>query len=135
MFKYKRIQLARSETTVFAFDVPPWEIPVLAAVNGGETITEIGETPVRRELPDPATEYARLEAKYKVETTGGQSFVSLVYGVGQKGIAALATEIAKAKESAAEPPRRAAEYDAKDDPLLGLFEDPTVAEEATEIGQ
>ncbi|MCU0694408.1 MAG: hypothetical protein MUF54_23730, partial [Polyangiaceae bacterium] len=37
----------------------PWEVAVLAAVNGGDRIIEIGETPVNRALPDAGQELAR----------------------------------------------------------------------------
>lgn len=125
-YKYARIQLDRSETTTFALDVAPWEVPIVAAVNGGDRVRVIGETPVFKPLPDPAVEYDRLVTKYKIDTSTGVEYVSAVYGVGQRGVEALAKEIRKAKESAAEAPVQTPEYDAKDDPLEGLFDDAPV---------
>lgn len=122
-YKYARIQINRSETTTFALDVAPWEVPVIAAVNGEDRVRTIGETPVTKQLPDPAAEYDRLVAKYKIDTSTGVEFVAAVYGVGQRGVEALAKEIQKAKVEASAPPVRTPEYDAGDDPLTGLFED------------
>jgi len=127
MFKYTRIQLTRSETTTMAIDVPPWEVAVLAAVNGEDRITVIGETPVRRELPDPGVEYDRLLTKYKHDTNSGQDYVALVYGVGSRGVEALAREIAKARAEAEIPPAQTSEYDAGDNPLGGLFDETPAA--------
>lgn len=121
--KYTRVQLNRSETTTFTIDVAPWEVPVLAAVNGADRVIEIGETPVTKPLPDPAVEYDRLATKYKIDPASGQEFVAQVYGVGQRGVDALKKEIDKAKTSASAPPVQTPEYDSKDDPLAGLFED------------
>lgn len=123
MFKYTRIQLNRSETTTMTLDVPPWEVPIVAAVNGEDRVIPIGETPVRRELPNAAVEYDRLAAKYKIDTETGQEYVASVYGVGQRGVEALAREIAKAGQAAAVPPVQPPEYAADDDPMKGLFDD------------
>jgi hypothetical protein len=123
-FKYARVNLNRSETTTFALDVAPWEVPVLAAVNGDDRVTVIGETEVRKPLPDAAYEYDRLASKYKRDNESGREYVAEVYGVGQRGIENLAKEIEKARAAATRPPMRTPEYDAGDDPLAGLFEDP-----------
>jgi hypothetical protein len=122
-YKYVRLQLNRSETTTFALEVAPWEVPVLGAVNGDDRIQVIGETPVTKMLPDPSLEYDRLAAKYKRDPGSGQDYVAMVYGVGQRGVDALAKEIEKARVAATVPPVQTPEYDAKDDPLDGLFPD------------
>ena len=126
MFKYTRIQINRSETTTITKDVAPWEVAVVAAVNGGDRILEIGETPVNRALPDAAVEYDRLVAKYKSDPNTGIEYVASVYGTGRRGVEALAKEIDKARAAAKAPPRQSAEYDSKDDPLDGLFDDGAV---------
>ena len=123
MFKYARVQLNRSETSTITLDVPPWEVAVLAAVNGEDRVVFIGETPVRRALPEASAEYDRLLAKYKHSTDNGQDYVASVYGVGMRGVEALRKEIEKAAAAAAEPPEQRAEYDAGDDPLKGLFDE------------
>jgi hypothetical protein len=135
MFKYTRVELNRSETTSITVDIPPWEVAVMAAVNGDDRVKVIGETPVRRELPDPAYEYDRLATKYKNDNESGTAFVTLVYGPGARGVNALAQEIMRAGRDAAVPPSQPAEYDAKDDPLGGLFDLPAApaAEEIREI--
>lgn len=135
MFKYSRVTLDRSETTKLTVDIAPWEVAVLAAVNGGDRVKVIGETPVRRELPEPAAEYNRLEAKYKFEGDGGRTYVSLVYGEGERGVRALAAEIDKARAVAKAPPVQTPEYSAGDDPLKGLYDnDASVIDgEAVEI--
>lgn len=130
-YKYVRVQLNRSETTVFTLEVAPWEVAVLGAVNGDDRITVIGETPVSKMLPDPSLEYDRLAAKYKHDPASGQDYVAMVYGVGQRGVDALAKEIEKAKVAASVPPAKTPEYDAGDDPLGGLFDD---APEGAEAG-
>ena len=121
--KYARVQLNRSETTTFTLDVPAWEVPVLAAVNGEDRVIPIGETPVSKPLPEPSVEFDRLVTKYKTDPASGQAYVEQVYGVGQRGVSALAKEIAKARADASVPPVQTPEYDSKDDPLAGLFED------------
>lgn len=133
MFKYTRVQLNRSETTTMALDVPPWEVPVLAAVNGEDRVQIIGETPVNRMLPDPAAEYDRLVAKYKHGGDSETPHVASVYGVGQRGVEQLAKEIAKAGRDAKAPPMQSVEYDAKDDPLDGLFTDHVPNRPVTEV--
>ena len=135
MFKYTRVQLNRSETTVMCLDVPPWEVAVLGAVNGDDRVTVVGETPVRRELPDPVVEYDRLLAKYKQDTNSGQDYVSLVYGVGSRGVEALAREIAKARAVAATPPVQTPEYDAGDNPLGGLFDEEPAAKRKAAVAE
>jgi hypothetical protein len=123
MFKYKRVQINRSETTTITKDVAPWEVAILAAVNGGDRIIEIGETPVNRALPDAGQEYDRLVTKYKADPSTGIEYVASVYGVGRRGVESLAVEIKKARVSAQAPAVQTPEYDANDDPLSGLFDD------------
>jgi len=132
MFKYTRVQLNRSETTVITLDVPPWEVPVLAAVNGEDRIQVIGETPVNKMLPDPAAEFDRLVTRYKHGGDSEMPYVAAVYGIGQRGVEQLAKEIAKAGRDAEAPPVQGAEYDANDDPLGGLFTDLMPNRTATE---
>jgi hypothetical protein len=135
MFKYSRVQLDRSETTKLVVDVVPWEVAMLAAVNGGDRVSVIGETPTRKSLPNAGLEYDRLAAKYKADPSG-REYVSLVYGEGERGVKALADEIAKAGSVAKVAPVRTPEYDAGDDPLKGLYEDSEVIEgEAVEIAE
>ena len=136
MFKYSRIQVNRSETTTFAIDVAPWEVPIVAAVNGEDRVLVVGETPVKKPLPDAAVEFDRLIAKYKINTENGQTWAETVYGVGGRGVSALAAEIAKARQVASLPPVQTAEYDSKDDPLAGLFDDvPEAAGDVVEIAE
>lgn len=134
MFKYIRVQLNRSETTTFTLDVPPWEVAVLAAVNGEDRVVPIGETLVNKPLPSAAAEYDRLVSKYKVDTSNGQEYVAQVYGVGSRGIQALQSEIDKAKQAAKAPPVQSKEYDSGDDPLAGLFDEGS-GEGAVEIAE
>lgn len=122
MFKYTRVQLNRSETTTITLDVPPWEVAVLAAVNGEDRVQIIGETPVNKMLPDPAAEFDRLVTRYKHSGDNETPFVAAVYGVGQRGVEALAKEIEKARAAAHVAPVQTPEYDANDDPLAGLFD-------------
>jgi hypothetical protein len=123
MFKYSRVQINRSETTTLTKDVAPWEVAIIAAVNGADRIIEIGETPVNRPLPDAGVEYDRLVRKYKSDPNSGVEYVASVYGPGRRGVEVLAKEIEKARIVAQAPALRTAEYDAGDDPLEGLFID------------
>jgi hypothetical protein len=123
VFKYTRVQINRSETTTITKDVAPWEVAVLAAVNGGDRVVEIGETPVNRPLPDAGMEYDRLVTKYKADPNTGLEYVAAAYGAGRRGVEALAKEIEKARVSAQAPARQTPEYDSGDDPLVGLFPD------------
>lgn len=132
MFKYSRVNINRSETAVHVIDVPPWEVPVLAAVHGDDRVTVIGETVVKKPFPAPEVEYDRLAMKYKTNNESGTDFVAEVYGVGQRGIQTLAAEIDKARQVARLAPVQTPEYDANDDPLKGLF-DPPAEVEAVEI--
>lgn len=124
MFKYTRVNINRSETAVHVIDVPPWEVPVLAAVHGDDRVTILGETPVKKAFPAPEVEYDRLAMKYKANNESGTDFVAEVYGVGQRGIQTLAAEIDKARAAARLAPVQTPEYDAGDDPLKGLFDLP-----------
>ncbi len=123
MFKYVRVQIRKSETTSVTKEVPPWEVAVLAAVNGGDCVVELGETPVDRALPDPSAEYDRLALKYKVDTATGVAYVAAVYGAGRRGVVQLAQEIERARAAAESPAVRTEQYDAGDDPLAGLFDE------------
>jgi hypothetical protein len=132
MFKYTRVQLNRSETTVITLDVPPWEVAVMAAANGEDRVQIIGETPVNKMLPDPGAEYDRLATRYKHGGDTETPYVAAVYGLGQRGVDQLAKEIYKAQDAAQAPPVQSAEYDSNDDPLGGLFDDAPPAGRATE---
>lgn len=89
-----------------------WELPVLEAVFPGGLVHVNGTTFEEREsLPDPATEFVRLEAQYGVEEDSRQSMVSIAYDRGEKGIKALARKIKAsvydAKKVAAEALKKA----------------------------
>jgi hypothetical protein len=128
MFKYARVNINRSETAVHVIDVPPWEVPVLAAVHGDDRVTVIGETPVKKPFPPPEVEFDRLVLKYKADNETGMDYAAAVYGVGQRGIQTLAAEIDKARAAARLAPVQTPEYDAGDDPLKGLFDLPAEAQ-------
>lgn len=134
MPKYVLLSVNRSEVSVLRVAVAPWEVPVLVAVNGDDRCIVEGETPARRdyEYPDARSEYERLETKYGIDNTSGQSFVGMVYGVGSLGIERLAKEIEKASD-ADSAVALAAEMgpagDAEVDPTAELFADaPSMAE-------
>jgi hypothetical protein len=125
MLKYLNVEVGRSETTVFHEVIAPWELPVLAAVNGEDVTKVVGSTEVRRPLPDPGFEYDRMATKYGTDKEGGgQEFVALVYGLGAIGVERIAAEIRKHLPAAAPAPA------ASVDPLDGLFDD--ISETANE---
>lgn len=95
--RYAVVQIARDERTVLRVSVVPWEVPLLAAVNGEQETTIVGEEASSKRFPDAQSEYERLTLKYKRNNESGQDYVAAVYGVGQRGIAAIQSEIDKAK--------------------------------------
>lgn len=136
MFDYLTVTVKRSETATFAGAVPPWELPVLSAVNGAENVEVTGRTPCRRAMPAADVEFDRMATKYGTDREGsGQSFVSLVYGVGERGIAAVEAEMAKCREHPDGAPAGDAEEVSDEDlRALGLFQDsPRMAEGAEAI--
>ena len=141
MFHYKQCEVTRSETTVFAVRVAPWEVALLAAVNGPDVVKVVGDVLVEKPLPDPGVEYDRLATKYGSDKEGGgQEFVALVYGMGARGVEAIAKEIEKAAQKAAVVAAAAAPAgdlgDLVDDPTAELFADlPKMAEGASAISE
>lgn len=140
MFNYKRCEIARSETTVLSVAVAPWEVAILAAVNGGDIVRVVGDVPVTHDIPDAGIEYDRLVTKYGSDKEGGgQDFVALVYGMGSRGVEEIQKEIDKAVAEAA--PKAAApapETGLGDlvDPTAELFTDlPAMAEGARAISE
>ena len=97
MLDYTNVTVNRSEVSVITVAVPPWEVPVLMAVNGEDRCIIGGTIQTRRDTPDAQSEYDRLDLKYGIDMNSGQSFVGLVYGVGQLGVGRLADEIKKAE--------------------------------------
>lgn len=140
MFYYKHCEVTRSETTMFAVNVVPWEVGLLAAVNGSDVVKVVGDVPVDKPLPDPGVEYDRLATKYGIDKEGGgQDFVALVYGMGARGVEAIAKEIEKASQRAAAAQSFSAPTgDLGDlvDPTAELFADlPRMAEGASAISE
>ena len=71
-----------------------WELPVLESAFPGGLVHVNGRTFSERDsLPDAAETFARLQNQYGVDDDTKQSHVELVYGRGDKGIAALAKVI------------------------------------------
>jgi hypothetical protein len=129
--RFLTVNITHSPMAVYAVEVAPWEVPVLEAVHGqDETVVVDDKDYPRRALPDNVQgEYDRLALKYK-KNEGDQTFVSLVYGAGSRGVAALAAEIEK--ERALDPrtlDEIVAEEEAAVNPLDGLFDDAVVMAE------
>lgn len=98
--RYARVFLDRSESIKLEIEVAAWEVPVLAAVNGEEACQVLGYLDTDAETPDAAVEYDRLATKYKDNVANGTPWVVLVYGPGQRGVAALRKEM---ESTVAEP--------------------------------
>ena len=146
MFQYVEVRINKSETTVATINVPPWELPVLAAVHGGDRIAPTGRlVTVNRAKPEPQGEYDRLAIKYRSNRDrGGSEYVAEVYGAGEIGVRRLAEEMARRVRVAAPAPVAVAvvtepvlEDVDSDDPLAGLgFDDaPAHAEGAQPIAE
>lgn len=139
-YNYARVFLDRSETTKLIVSIPPWEVPVFAAVNGEEACRVLPEKVlVERDLPDADTEYDRLALRYKEDRDSGQPFVALVYGPRSVGVPKLAAEIAKCATdeiaSAGIPAGDVGEADSELMASLGLDTVPQIAAGATPISE
>lgn len=97
--RYVKAIVHRHELHRQPVTVPPWEIPLLESLFQGVEV--VGEIEVKREAPDAAAEYERLERKYREyrDENGdytGESVVGAVYGRFQQGVNALGRAIADA---------------------------------------
>lgn len=128
MFNHVQVQINKSETTIATISVPPWELPVLAAVHGDDRIVPTGVTvPVSRPKPDAAAEFDRLTIKYKQNRETGVDYVASVYGTGSLGVRRLADEMAREGESDEPVDEKFVQVEDADDPLGGLFDDQPAA--------
>jgi hypothetical protein len=135
MLRYEKVRINRSEVLIFNVAVPAWEVPVLVAVNGEDRCFPEGTELARKEAPDPQAEYDRLDSKYGSNNESGQSYVGMVYGVGQIGVKRLADEIAKAASGEIKETAPAGDAEVYD-PTAELFEEaPRVAEGAHAINE
>lgn len=102
MLKHIQVEIRRNEQTTIAGSYPAWELPLLQAVHGHDSVVIKGDKLVDRQPPEAADEFKRLEDRYKRsrEDDGsyGPSFVSMVYG--QLGVAKLNDAIKAAVTSA-----------------------------------
>lgn len=135
MLEFHKVEINRSETSLLLAEVPAWEIPVLVAVNGDDRCKPAGTFPVARDIPDAADEFSRLGLKYGADNDSGQEYVALVYGIGQRGIEALAAAIEKEVRDAP-PVVDSAKLFAIPDPTDELFTDlPEMAKGARAISE
>jgi hypothetical protein len=122
---FVEVKLTRSETTVFARSMPEWEVPVLAAANGGDRVQVLrpAKAPRNFAAPNAAVEYDRLATKYKDDKSTGQDHVAVAYGAGPRGVAALAREIERICAAPADEDTATQDFDAlipDTDPLEGV---------------
>lgn len=82
-----RVTLSELASQVNAY--PPWELPILELVHGGQ-VRIVGYARDDAPVPLPENEYLRLERRYGEVKGTGQSRVSQAYGEGQLGIQRLA---------------------------------------------
>ncbi len=121
------VNITHSAMAVYTVEVAPWEVPVLEAVHGqDETVVVDDKDYPRRQPPVNAqSEYDRLALKYK-KNEGDQTFVSLVYGSGSRGVAALEAEIEKERALDTRTIDEIMADEAAVDPLAGLFDEAPV---------
>jgi hypothetical protein len=126
--RYLVVQITHSPMAVYSVEVPAWEVPVLEAVHGQDETVIVDDRDYPRRAP-PAnvqSEYDRLALKYK-KNEGDQTFVSLVYGAGSRGVAALAAEIEKERTlDTRTVDEIVADEESAVDPLAGLFDEAPV---------
>lgn len=95
MIRHITVRIRRNETIELQNSFPQWEIPVLKAVHGEDSVTEVGEKLVDREPPEARDEFDRLNSRYKrsrnEDGSLGTPFVHMVYG--ELGVDRLAQAI------------------------------------------
>lgn len=88
---HKIVEVRINECHTVRRCVPLWELPLLQAMHGVESVTEVGEEDIERKVPDAEQEFTRLGSRYKnmknEDGSKGSLFVVGVYG--QFGVKAL----------------------------------------------
>lgn len=98
MFTADKVELRLSELTTIPLTVPQWETELLRATHGEDDVKVTGQEILEGEPPEPADEYARLQAKYKTVDDNDAQVPAIVgvYGKHGPGVASLASAIARA---------------------------------------
>lgn len=87
-------RIVRNETHTLEKAFPPWEIPVLTALHGRDSVTVLGTIEDGRDFPDPEDEYQRLAQRYGVDSEDRDLIVGRVYGsIDGLGVSNLARAI------------------------------------------
>lgn len=94
--QYAIVTIRLSELHTQRLEMPPWEIPVAAAVHGDADVQVVDQVDVDRHPPDALEEFGRLERRYGVDPKSEIPYVAQVYGQHQPGISRLAQAIAEA---------------------------------------
>lgn len=91
---FVRVTLSELASQVNAY--PPWELPILDLVHGGQ-LRQLGTMHDDEPVPSPEAEYIRLERRFGrvKDDPSGRSRVSQAYGEGALGIARLAEAMAE----------------------------------------
>ena len=101
MIRHITVRIRRNETIELQNSFPQWEIPVLKAVHGEDSVTEVGEKLVDREPQEARDEFDRLNSRYKrsrnEDGSLGTPFVHMVYG--ELGVDRLAQAIARSRRT------------------------------------
>lgn len=88
--KLVKVRVQLNELHAQVLEVGEWEVPILEVVHGSADVEVVGEVEVDRELPDAASEYARLEQRYgRDREEGGLPYVAQVYGQHGAGVRSL----------------------------------------------
>ena len=95
MQRHITVDIRRNEGATVRNSFPFWEIPILKVVHGEDSVVEIGEKLVNRDLPDPQDEFVRLTDRYKnarnKDGSLGAAYTHMVYG--EFGVQKLAQAI------------------------------------------
>lgn len=113
---FVKVKVRRSEHESTNVEIPVWELPVLQVVHTEELVEVLEEDlVVDRQYPDPQSEYARLEARYKKDVETDTTYVAAVYGRAPMGVKKLADAIADVRRDElarfGQPASESAEFD------------------------
>lgn len=98
---YIQVLLEKNERCTHPLWILPWELPVMAAAQGSNSIGEMARKVVeRKRAPDPAAEFERMANRYRAPEGSEKPYVADVYGHGARGLATLKREIDDALDAA-----------------------------------
>lgn len=120
-----QISIQRSELCTLTDSVGEWEIPIIQLVHGAERVAIGGFTKDAAPYPSAASEYERLERRYREDPATGVYHVAAVYGPAPNGLRVLLQAIRDAATEQNVPESMAGGQDALSDELNEQIMPPT----------